>query len=333
MINILIVDDNESKRNRIVNTILENHNINEELIHIATCKKDAVSKMYDNNYDLVILDLVIPIERNGESKAKNGLKILDETTCNPFIKVPIHIVGMSGFKDELNLAKNDFSDRLWNLIEYDESSSEWEDKLSSIIYHLVKVRKRFIEKSIDQQYEILNKYFEENDYPNTSLGINWTNICLKISEIIERSLLVPSKFSNGSKAKNINKQSIIIQSEYDFQNLIHIVLRPWMPSTEAENIAIVFDGNSKNADFSIMGNSIIIEAKYIDSTGKKNDTLKTLEGLKQFYKQNGNVKSLLFLILVEKSVSIDKHKIENEFTQINSEPSILVKIYENNLST
>ncbi len=34
--------------------------------------------------------------------------------------------------------------------------------------------------------------------------------------------------------------------------------------------------------FSVKDNSLIIEAKYIDTTGKKNDTLKTLEGSKIF---------------------------------------------------
>jgi hypothetical protein len=152
-----------------------------------------------------------------------------------------------------------------------------------------------------------------------------------LATIIEKSLDVPSKFSNGSKAKNINNTIIKISSEYDFQNLIHIVLRPWLPSIESENIAIVYDGNTKNADFSLKGNSLIIEAKYIDSTGKKNDTLKTLEGLKLFYSMNANVKALLFLILVDKSVEIDKHKIESDFSQVMSEPTITVKVLNNRL--
>ena len=108
------------------------------------------------------------------------------------------------------------------------------------------------------------------------------------------------------------------------------MLRPWIPSIESENIAVIFDGNTKNADFSIKANSLIVEAKYIDSTGKKNDTLKTLEGLKSFYRSNANVRALLFLILVEADVEIDKHKIEEEFSQC-KEPSICIKVMFNKL--
>ena len=114
-------------------------------------------------------------------------------------------------------------------------------------------------------------------------------------------------------------------------SLVHLVLRPWIPSVEAENIAVVFDGNTKNADFSIKGNSIIVEAKYIDSTGKKNDTLKTLEGLKNFYSMNANVKLLMFIILIEETVDIDVHKVESEFSQVNNDPMINVKIFKNKL--
>jgi len=63
----------------------------------------------------------------------------------------------------------------------------------------------------------------------------------------------------------------------------------------------------------------------------KNDTLKTLEGLKSFYQTNSNVKALLFLILVEDNIKFDNHKIEEEFSQIKSSPSIIVKVLFNSL--
>lgn len=332
MIRILIVDDNPTKLNKIKASVMANHPIGEEFIDCAECKKDASRFLYKEEYDLMILDLVLPIEMEGESLAKNGINFLDEILINPSIKPPIHILGMSGFKDELSQANEHFTSKLWNLIEYDESSSIWEDKLNSIIFHLVKVRQKFIQRSIEEQYLIIEKHIEECNLPNTFSGLTYREIISSIGDVVEKSIEVPEKFKNGAKAGNINKNSIKLSSEYDFQNLIHLILRPWIPSTEPENIAITYDGNTKNADFSIKGNSVIIEAKYIDTTGKKNDTLKTLEGLKSFYSQNSNVKALLFLILVEDSVTIDKHKIESDFSQLALDPSILVRVYSNRLN-
>jgi len=331
MIRILIVDDLQSKREKIFNTILDNHDILEKDIVQAKCVKEAKKVLYQEYFDLMILDLVLPIEETGESNAKNATGFLNDIEINPSIHPPIHIVGISGYKDQVEEHHQDFSKKLWNLIDYEENSSNWEDQLKSIIFHLVKIRQQFISASFSNQSDLVIDYLENNSLPNTLIGFNWKDIANNIATIVEKSLDVPSKFSNGTKAKNINVGSIKISSEYDFQNLTHLVLRPWLPSLEAENIAVVFDGNTKNADFSIKGNSLIVEAKYIDSTGKKNDTLKTLEGLKTFYSSNANVKALLFLILVEEEVVIDKHKIESEFSQQSKEPTVCIRVMYNKL--
>lgn len=330
MIKILVVDDLQSKREKIVKTILDDHDILEKNIIQAKCVNEAKKILYQEYFDLMILDLVLPVEEGGESNAKNATGFLNNIEINPSIHPPIHIVGISGYKDQVEEHHQDFSKKLWNLIDYEEDSSIWEEQLQSIIFHLVKIRQQFISASFSNQSEVIIDYLENNSLPNTLIGFSWKDISCNIATIVEKSLDVPSKFSNGSKAKNINNTTIKISSEYDFQNLIHLVLRPWIPSIESENIAVIFDGNTKNADFSIKANSLIVEAKYIDSTGKKNDTLKTLEGLKSFYRSNANVRALLFLILVEADVEIDKHKIEEEFSQY-KEPSICIKVMFNKL--
>lgn len=331
MIRILIVDDLEVKREKIANAVLDNHDIQQSNVVKAKTVKEARKILYKEYFDLMVLDLVLPIEENGESLAKNGSDFLHEIGINPSIKPPIHIVGISGYQEQVSEYSEEFSKKLWNLIEYEDNSSNWEDQLRSIIFHLVRTRQQFIAASFSNQSDVVLSYLEENNLPNTLVGFKWDEIAINIGTIVERALSTPHRFSNGAKAKNINSSLMKITSEYDFQNLIHIVLRPWIPSTEAENIAVIFDGNTKNADFSIKANSLIIEAKYIDSTGKKNDTLKTLEGLKSFYQTNSNVKALLFLILVEDNIKFDNHKIEEEFSQVKSSPSIVVKVIFNSL--
>lgn len=331
MIQILIVDDNPSKQKKIKDTILDNHSISESDIVVACCVKEARKALYSYNYDLMILDLVLPVEQNGECEATNGVNFLNEIQISPSINPPIHIVGLSGYKEQVLAFTEKFSMKLWNLIDYEENSTSWQDQLNSIIFHLVKTRQKFLGAPLQDKIDVLLSQIEEQNFPNTYIGANWLTIAQNVTTIIERIFDIPSKFSNGTKAKFINSQTLKISSEYDFQNLIHLVLRPWIPSVEPENIAIVYDENTKNADFSIKGNSIIIEAKYIDTTGKKNDTLKTLEGLKDFYKMNGNVRLLIFILLVEDAVDIDKFKIESDFSQLKTEPLIFIKVLKNKL--
>jgi hypothetical protein len=314
-----------------VTTILDNHDILRDFIVECSNTKDARRILYREHFDLMILDLVLPSEDMGECDSKHGLSFLNEIGINPNINPPIHILGLSGFKEQVSAHSEDFQKKLWNLIDYEETSSEWEDQLKSIIFHLVKTRQQFINDSFINQSDLVIGYLEHNKIPNTILGLTWKEISNNVANIIEASLEVPKMFKNGSRAQKINSTNIRIQSEYDFQNLIHLVLRSWIPSVEPENITVIFDGNEKRADFSIKGNSLIIEAKYIDSTGKKNDVLKTLSGLKTFYTYNANVKSLLFLILVEDSVDFDKYKIQEEFSQMSTVPSICIRTMFNKL--
>jgi len=332
MINILIVDDNVSKEDNIKKVLREDSNISSEYIMTANCTKGAKQLLYNNRFDLMILDLVLPVEEDGETDPKFGIKLLEEIPMNPSIKSPIHIVGLSGFSDMISEYHTQFSRKLWNLIDYEADSYAWQDKLTSIVQHLVKTRQDFLNASTEKQLESIFSKLEEGNYPLTFLGHDWKTICRSLIEIVERIFDVPKRFSNGLKAKNINVNTIKVTNEYDFQNLTHLVLRPWLPNIEAENIAVKFDGNTKYADFSINANSIIVEAKHIDTTGKKNDTLKTIEGLSKFYRGNANVKALIFLLLVEETVKIDKHKIEQEFSILNKEPYVFVSIILNKLA-
>ncbi|TAH19868.1 MAG: response regulator [Cytophagales bacterium] len=329
MLKILIVDDNISKQESIKKTLNEDSNVPFEDMIVACCSKDAKKDLYQTRFDLMILDLVLPIEGDGEAEAKNGARLLQEISTNPSIKPPLHIVGLSGFRDLVSEYDNQFKEKLWNLINYESDSYEWQSKLNSIVQHLIKVRQDFLNASLENQLDGVFEKLKSQNYPVAFLGHDWKTICKSIIDIVERSLEVPSKFSK--KAKNINLNTVKIESEYDFQNLIHLVLRPWLPSMEAENIAIIFDSSSKIADFSINANSIIIEAKHIKDTNTRNTVMKTIEGLKNFYQGNANVKSLIFLLLVEDSVDIDKHKIENEFSIFTKEPYVFVSVIINKL--
>ena len=246
MIQILIVDDNPTKQEKIKNTILDSHDISESDITVSNCIKEARKHLYSNECDLMILDLVLPIEKNSECDAKNSISFLNEISISPSIIPPIHIVGLSGYKEQVLEHNDNFKKKLWNLIDYEENNTSWQDQLNSIIFHLVKTRQKFLGKSIENKLNVYFSEMESKNLPITFLGVEWLSIGNNLMSIIEKALDVPSKFSNGTKAKNISTQSLKISSEFDFQNLIHLVLRPWLPNTEPENIAITYDGNKKN---------------------------------------------------------------------------------------
>lgn len=148
MIQVLLVEDNPHKQENIKNTILDNSNIKTSDLQVASSVKEAKKLLYNNYFDLMILDLVLPIETGLVADAKNGAQFLEDIHSSPMLKPPIHIVGLSGFSDKVTEYHEQFSKKLWNLIDYQAESTGWQDQLKTIIYHLVKTRQRFIQSTV-----------------------------------------------------------------------------------------------------------------------------------------------------------------------------------------
>lgn len=158
-------------------------------------------------------------------------------------------------------------------------------------------------------------------------GSSWTEISKSIIKLIEDGLRKPSKFAR--RARSFSFDSIKIRNEYDFQNLIQFLLKPLYPDISPEPFMVEIDGNSKNADFALIGNKIVIEAKWVDDTSKKDTVVKTISGLSNFYTQNPNIRSLIFLVLYKKgNVNIDANALDYTFSYEKCAPPIYVRFIE-----
>lgn len=145
---------------------------------------------------------------------------------------------------------------------------------------------------------------------------------------ILRSLTTANKtVTNHGQAKTGWTNNL--NSEYDFQNLFWITVKPWLPGLSREQTAITYDGNKKNSDFSLFNDQLVLELKHIKDDGDKRETVKTLEGLKTFYTTHPNIRRLIFAILVDKTVDLDDKKWENDFSYADNTPSVITVIIRN----
>ncbi|PTT82487.1 hypothetical protein DBR41_13785, partial [Pseudomonas sp. HMWF010] len=145
------------------------------------------------------------------------------------------------------------------------------------------------------------------------IGEDVSSVALFLISVAGRMIFDKKMFS---KSRGQAKDSWVtnLESEYDFQDLFEITCRPFIPNMSREEVSIIYDGSKKLSDFSFFDSQIIIEMKYIKSTGEASNTVKTLSGLKDFYKQNGNIRVLIFLIFIDKNVSIDIDKWEQDYS-------------------
>lgn len=146
--------------------------------------------------------------------------------------------------------------------------------------------------------------------------------------VAERMIFEKSKFSS-SRGQAKDSWITNLKKEYDFQDLFEIVCRPFIPNMAREEVTIIYDGSKKLSDFSFFNSQIIIEMKHIRTTSEVSSTLKTLSGLSDFYKQNGNIKILIFLIYINDGLNIDIARWEQDYSYNAQAPLIITKIIKN----
>jgi nucleoside phosphorylase/CheY-like chemotaxis protein len=143
MIKILILDDSPEKIDIIKEFLIEDCNIKEQNIDTKNTIKEARRVLYEKNYDLLLLDLVMPRDFESEPLAEESIKFLEEIYYNSDIHIPVHIIGFSQFDELIESHADSFEDKLWHLINFSYSDYSWKDKLKSKIVHLISAKKRF----------------------------------------------------------------------------------------------------------------------------------------------------------------------------------------------
>lgn len=89
---ILLIDDSREDRDLIITHIKKSKSRQEVLTEESNCLKDAFKKLDGNNYDVIILDLVLP-ESDGVETVKKILAHLE------MLKKNIPVIVLTGMED------------------------------------------------------------------------------------------------------------------------------------------------------------------------------------------------------------------------------------------
>lgn len=153
MIDILIMDDSDIKvgeLRQVAAAILSKGEIH---IDVATNINEGRSLMHEKQYDLLILDMVMPYHEDEESSHTAGAEYLEEIYQNESIKVPLQIIGLTEFEQEFTQQQQDFRDKLWHLLFYSHTDNKWHKDLRQKITQLHQFK-----KTLEVSMENRNKY-------------------------------------------------------------------------------------------------------------------------------------------------------------------------------
>lgn len=152
MIKILIVDDNQSKIKNI--KLILNEIPEVSLIDTSTNIIQAKRCLKEATYDLLILDLGLPLRDGDDPLPKNGIDLLNELNRSSNYNIPAQIIGISEFDDYINQFKEFYEDELWALIKYDIDNNLWETKIKKKIEYLVKFKNNIKYNSNEYDYDV-----------------------------------------------------------------------------------------------------------------------------------------------------------------------------------
>ena len=202
MIKILIVEDSQYKLESIKKLILEDLMIDANYISVAIDIKAAKKLLLNNNFDLLILDLVLPLEQGDTPTPDKGVGFLKDIHTNPNLNPPVHIIGLTEFAEFKSKFDNNFNSNLWHLVNYQAGEVNWKSQLKNLISHLLSIRINYSEKvQNDNKFDIaiLTALNQPEFDKILELASSWSKV--KFDD--DPSIYYKTTFSKGAKSASI----------------------------------------------------------------------------------------------------------------------------------
>lgn len=139
---ILIADDTSQKIGVIINTLKDLQEFDSLSLDHALDLNEARQKLSTEYYDLLILDLNMPMNIGELPDMKAGAEFVDEIMDTERIKKPVDIIVLSAFDESVQEFKQQVERTGFVILQYDESTLEWRETLKSRVSYLCLLREQ-----------------------------------------------------------------------------------------------------------------------------------------------------------------------------------------------
>lgn len=147
---ILVVEDDQAKLKAILSGLLVVPGVTERCIDNARDANEAKQRLKVVSYDLMILDISLPLSSSLDPSPNGGLVLLDEITERDIYLTPREVVGLTAFPEVQGASDTRFSGELWRVLHYSTSSNDWLVQLQRKVKYIME------SKVAQSQTEILS---------------------------------------------------------------------------------------------------------------------------------------------------------------------------------
>jgi nucleoside phosphorylase len=131
----LVIDDDANKAEGVVAGISEVTGFGP--VDIAADSISARRHLREKAYDLVVVDIALPLRIGEEPQPNGGLLLLQEVLSRAAYKRPRHFIGLTALREVYESAVAQFGNELWSVIFYERSSQTWLEQLQAKARHIV----------------------------------------------------------------------------------------------------------------------------------------------------------------------------------------------------
>lgn len=144
MISILIVEDDLKKLASIQCVIAP---ITQEIhgrVETACCSIEARDWLSRRQFDILILDLLLPNRPDDTPEPDGGATLLDEISVSKTLIKPGYVIGLTSHEDAFTKSIGTFNSYLWTLLRFDAASKQWANQLSQHIRYIIASQSYFL---------------------------------------------------------------------------------------------------------------------------------------------------------------------------------------------
>lgn len=176
------MDDTPEKTAKIKSVLKERCLLKEEEIEVAQSINSGRKALHQNVYDLLILDLVMPINDGDEVDAEGSSEdFINEMSRIGRLHKPVYIIALTQYEEKIEKHKQSYSKKLWKLIHYNLKETDWEDVLQEAVDTIIETKKQLLESVHDERHYdvgVLCALPEEFEQMKLAFGGLWNPVTL-----------------------------------------------------------------------------------------------------------------------------------------------------------
>lgn len=141
MISVLVVDDDSSKRERAI-ALLEDSLGASNLRHASAISASAAVHMLESDeFDLLILDLNLPIREDEPPTPEGGIKLLRQIVrAGVRLRRPRYILGLTAYANLAGTFAAEFRAETWQVVKYDAQTTAWQESIRNLATHILETK-------------------------------------------------------------------------------------------------------------------------------------------------------------------------------------------------